>query len=51
VPLINLFRHRAMGFKCRKMKDQRPQPSSASRFTAGAFGFFTFTQCVNRPER
>jgi hypothetical protein len=23
----------------------RPQFSSASRFTAGAFGFLTFTQC------
>jgi hypothetical protein len=29
----------------------RPQSSSASRFTAGAFGFFTFTQCADRPER
>jgi hypothetical protein len=27
------------------------QSSSASRFTAGAFGFFTFTQCGERPER
>ena len=25
---------------------QRPQSSSASRFTAGAFGFLTFTQCA-----
>jgi hypothetical protein len=30
---------------------QRPQCSSASRFTAGAFGFLTFTQCADRPER
>jgi hypothetical protein len=28
-----------------------PQSSSASRFTAGAFGFSTFTQCAERPER
>jgi hypothetical protein len=28
-----------------------PQSSSASRFTAGAFGFLTFTQCGERPER
>ena len=28
-----------------------PQSSSASRFTAGAFGFLTFTQCAERPER
>ena len=26
----------------------RPQSSSASRFTAGAFGFLTFTQCAER---
>jgi hypothetical protein len=25
-------------------------PGSASRFTAGAFGFLTFTQCGERPE-
>jgi hypothetical protein len=30
---------------------QRPQSSSASRFTAGAFGFLTFIQCGDRPER
>src|SRR6516162_3271497 len=29
---------------------QRPQSSSASRFTAGAFGFLTLTQCGERPE-
>jgi hypothetical protein len=29
---------------------QRPQSSSASRLTAGALGFFTFTQCGDRPE-
>jgi hypothetical protein len=28
-----------------------PQSSSASRFTAGAFGFLTCTQCGERPER
>src|SRR6516165_4382023 len=28
-----------------------PQSSSASRFTAGAFGFLTFTQCADRPDR
>ncbi len=28
-----------------------PQSSSASRFTASAFGFLTFTQCGERPER
>jgi hypothetical protein len=27
-----------------------PQSSSASRFTAGACGFFDFTQCGERPE-
>jgi len=27
---------------------QRHQSSSASRFTAGAFGFLTFTQCGER---
>src|SRR5215831_20388138 len=30
---------------------QRPQSSSASRFTAGAFGFLTLSQCGERPER
>jgi hypothetical protein len=30
---------------------QRPQSSSASRFTAGAFGFLTFSQCAERPDR
>jgi hypothetical protein len=29
---------------------RRPQSSSASRFTAGAFGFLTLTQCAERPE-
>jgi hypothetical protein len=28
-----------------------PQSSSASRFTAGAFGFLTLTQSGDRPER
>ena len=28
-----------------------PQSSSASRFTAGALGFLTFTQCAVRPDR
>ncbi len=28
-----------------------PQSSSASRFTAGASGFLTLTQCAERPER
>jgi hypothetical protein len=27
------------------------QSSSASRFTAGAAGFFDFIQCRERPER
>jgi hypothetical protein len=27
-----------------------PKSSSASRLTAGAFGFLTFTQCGERPE-
>jgi hypothetical protein len=27
------------------------QPSSASRFTAGAAGFLTFSQCADRPAR
>ena len=30
---------------------QRLQSSSASRLTAGALGFLTFTQCATRPER
>jgi hypothetical protein len=30
---------------------QLPQSSSASRFTAGAFGFLTLTQWGERPER
>jgi hypothetical protein len=30
---------------------QRLQSSSASRLTAGAFGFLTFTQCGEHPER
>jgi hypothetical protein len=30
---------------------QRPQSSSASRFTAGAAGFLTLSQCGERPER
>jgi hypothetical protein len=30
---------------------QRPQSFSASRFTAGALGFLTFTQYLDRPER
>ena len=29
----------------------RPQSSSASRFTAGAFGFLILTQCGERPTR
>ena len=28
-----------------------PQSSSASRFTAGAFGFLTLIQCLERPDR
>jgi hypothetical protein len=28
-----------------------PQSSSASRVTAGTFGFLTLTQCGERPER
>jgi hypothetical protein len=28
-----------------------PQSSSASRFTAGAFGFLLLIQCGERPER
>jgi hypothetical protein len=28
-----------------------PQSSLASRATAGAFGFLTFTQCTERPDR
>jgi hypothetical protein len=28
-----------------------PQSSSSSRFTAGAFGFFIFSQSGERPER
>jgi hypothetical protein len=28
----------------------RPQSSSASRVTAGAFGFFDLTQCGERPD-
>jgi hypothetical protein len=29
----------------------RRQSSSASRRTAGAAGFFIFTQCLDRPDR
>jgi len=29
----------------------RPQSSSASRFTAGAFGFLILIQCLERPDR
>src|SRR5215471_6772115 len=38
---------------CLRFLSQRgePQSSSASRLTAGAFGFLTFTQCDERPER
>src|SRR5262249_51812743 len=35
----------------RRLVSQRPQSSSASRLTAGAFGFLTLTQCGERPER
>jgi hypothetical protein len=31
--------------------DYRPQSSSASRFTAGAFGFLTLSQSGERPRR
>jgi ABC transporter substrate binding protein len=31
--------------------DHRRQSSSASRFTAGAFGFLLLIQCGDRPER
>ena len=37
--------------KRRSVTDQRPQSSSASRFTAGAFGFLTLTQSGERPRR
>ena len=30
---------------------QRPQSSSASRFTAGAAGFLNFSQSGDRPDR
>ena len=30
---------------------EEPQSSSASRFTAGALGFLTLTQCRERPDR
>jgi hypothetical protein len=31
------------------VSDYRRQSSSASRFTAGAFGFLTYTQCGDAP--
>src|SRR6516164_1344842 len=39
------------GGKRRSVTDQRPQSSSASRFTAGAFGFLTLIQSGERPRR
>jgi hypothetical protein len=39
------------GGKRRSATNQRPQSSSASRFTADAFGFSTFTQCGGRDEK
>jgi hypothetical protein len=39
-----------LGF-LRRVFDYFPQSSSASRFTAGAFGFLTLSQCGERPER
>jgi hypothetical protein len=33
------------------MADRGPQSSSASRFTAGAFGFLTLTQRDELPEQ
>src|SRR5690348_15009134 len=35
----------------RRRSTYRPQSSSASRLTAGALGFLTFTQCGDRPDR
>ena len=34
-----------------RMLHQRPQSSSASRFTAGASGFLNFSQSGERPDR
>jgi hypothetical protein len=33
------------------LRHQRPRSSSASRVTAGAFGFVTFTQCAELARR
>jgi hypothetical protein len=40
---------RCSAYVCCSRMGQRPQASSASRVTAGAFGFLTFTQCGERP--
>jgi phage terminase large subunit-like protein len=37
--------------ECRTKGIQEPQCSSASRVTAGAFGFLTFIQCAEPPQR
>jgi hypothetical protein len=34
-----------------EVMDQRPQSSSASRVTAGAFGFLSLSQSGERPRR
>jgi hypothetical protein len=36
--------------ECLDFADYAPQSSSASRFTAGAFGFLLLIQCGDRPE-
>jgi len=39
------------GAYLRSLDTHRPQSSSASRFTAGALGFLTFSQRGERPRR
>jgi len=41
---------RAKGFSVMRVGNKDFQSSSTSRFTAGAFGFLTLTQCAERPE-
>lgn len=47
------YRHRRPNTIMRQcgFRSDRPQSSPASRVTAGALGFLTFTQCAERPER
>jgi hypothetical protein len=48
---LNYTGSRARGTPAPALFRLRLQSSSASRLTAGAFGFLTFTECGERPER